>query len=85
MSSACRRATRKSDKEGVRVEEAHGIGFADEYFPQLEDVFAKQSLRPPYGVERVRELIRCLEPSGNLLLVRALSRREKESRRRSFR
>jgi hypothetical protein len=64
---------RKSEKEGVGVEEAHGVEFADEYYAQLEDVFAKQSLRSPYGVERVRELIRCLEPSGNLLLVRALS------------
>jgi len=73
MSSACRRAVRKGEKEGVRVEEAHGVEFADEYYEQLEDVFAKQSLRPPYGVERVRELIRCLEPTGNLLLVRALA------------
>jgi CelD/BcsL family acetyltransferase involved in cellulose biosynthesis len=73
MSSACRRAVRKSEKEGVRVEEAHGVEFADEYYGQLKDVFAKQSLRPPYDVERVRELIRCLEPSGNLLMVRALS------------
>jgi CelD/BcsL family acetyltransferase involved in cellulose biosynthesis len=73
MSSACRRAVRKSEKEGVRVEEAHGVEFADEYYAQLEDVFAKQSLRPPYGVERVRELVRCLEPSGNILLLRAVS------------
>jgi CelD/BcsL family acetyltransferase involved in cellulose biosynthesis len=73
MSSACRRAVRKSEKEGVRVEEAHGVEFADEYYEQLEDVFAKQSLSPPYGAERVRDMIRCLEPSGNLLLVRALS------------
>jgi CelD/BcsL family acetyltransferase involved in cellulose biosynthesis len=73
MSSACRRAVRKGEKEGVRVEEAHGLEFADEYYTQLEDVFAKQSLTPPYGVERVRELIRCLEPTGNLLLVRALA------------
>jgi CelD/BcsL family acetyltransferase involved in cellulose biosynthesis len=73
MSSACRRAVRKSEKEGVRVEEAHGLDFADEYYAQLEDVFAKQSLRPPYGVERVRELVRCVEPTGNLLLLRAVS------------
>lgn len=73
MSSACRRAVRKGEKEGVRVEEAHGVEFADEYYAQLEDVFGKQSLRPPYGVDRVRELIRCLEPTGNLLLVRALA------------
>jgi hypothetical protein len=73
MSSACRRAVRKGEREGVRLEEAHGVEFADDYYAQLEDVFAKQSLRPPYGVERVRELIRCLEPTGNLLLVRALA------------
>jgi CelD/BcsL family acetyltransferase involved in cellulose biosynthesis len=73
MSSACRRAVRKGEKEGVRVEEAEGVDFAEEYYAQLEDVFAKQSMRPPYGVERVRELIRCLEPTGNLLLVRALA------------
>jgi len=73
MSSACRRAVRKSEKEGVRVEEAHGVEFADEYYAQLEDVFAKQSLTPPYGVDRVRELIRCVDPTGNLLLLRALS------------
>jgi CelD/BcsL family acetyltransferase involved in cellulose biosynthesis len=73
MSSACRRAVRKSEKEGVRVEEGHGVEFADEYYAQLEDVFAKQELRPPYDVERVRELVRCLEPTGDILLLRALS------------
>jgi CelD/BcsL family acetyltransferase involved in cellulose biosynthesis len=73
MSSACRRAVRKADKEGVRVEEASGVGFADEYYAQLEDVFAKQSLVPTYDVARVRELIRCLEPTGRLLLLRAVA------------
>ena len=69
--SSCRRNLRKSEREGVTVEEAHGVEFADEYFAQLQDVFAKQGINPPYGVERVRELIRCLEPTGNLLMVRA--------------
>jgi CelD/BcsL family acetyltransferase involved in cellulose biosynthesis len=73
MSSACRRAIRKGEKVGVRVEEAEPDGFAEEYHAQLEDVFAKQGLRPTYGVERVRELIRCLHPTGRLLLVRAVS------------
>jgi hypothetical protein len=73
MSSACRRAVRKGKKVGVRVEEASGVDFADEYYAQLEDVFAKGSLSPPYGVERVRELIRCVEPAGQLLMLRALS------------
>jgi len=73
MSSACRRAIRKSEKEGVVLEEASGEDFADEYYAQLEEVFAKQSLVPTYDVSRVRELIRTLHPTGNLLLVRALS------------
>lgn len=73
MSSACRRAVRKGRKAGVRVEHAYGEAFADEYHTQLEDVFAKQSRRPPYAVERVRALIRHLEPSGKLLMLRAVT------------
>lgn len=71
MSSACRRAVRKSKKSGVRVEEASGSDFASEYFAQLEDVFAKQAMRPPYSVDRVRHLIDSVGPE-NLLLLRAL-------------
>ena len=56
----------------MTVEEASAAGFADEYYAQLQDVFAKQGLRPTYGVDRVRELIRCVHPTGRLLLVRAL-------------
>jgi CelD/BcsL family acetyltransferase involved in cellulose biosynthesis len=75
MSSACRRAVRKGQKEGVRVEEAHGIEFADEYYDQLLAVFERQGhgRKPPYSRERVRELIRCVEPSGNLLMLRAVA------------
>jgi CelD/BcsL family acetyltransferase involved in cellulose biosynthesis len=73
MTSACRRAIRKSEKEGVRVEEASGEEFADEYYAQLEDVFAKQSSVPTYDVDRVRELIHAVEPTGRLLLLRACS------------
>jgi hypothetical protein len=75
MSSACRRAVRKGVKEGVRVEEAHGIEFADEYYDQLLAVFERQGhgRKPPYSRERVREMIRCVEPSGNLLMLRAVA------------
>lgn len=71
--SGSRTQIRKSERLGVVIERASGEGFADEYYAQLEDVFAKQSLRPTYDVERVRTLIRCLEPHGALLLLRALS------------
>jgi CelD/BcsL family acetyltransferase involved in cellulose biosynthesis len=73
MSSACRRAIRKGQRVGLTVEEAGGDGFAEDYYAQLRDVFAKQGLRPPYDVDRVRELIRCVHPTGRLLLVRVLS------------
>jgi CelD/BcsL family acetyltransferase involved in cellulose biosynthesis len=72
MTSGCRRALRKGEREGVSVERASGVEFADEYYDQLREVFERQSLAPPYPRERVRELIRCVEPSGGLLLLRAV-------------
>jgi hypothetical protein len=73
MDSACRRCIRKSEKGGLTIEEAHGLAFADEYYEQLQDVFAKQSLIPTYSLERVRSLIRNVGPSGHVLLVRVLA------------
>jgi hypothetical protein len=73
MSKTCRWSIRKSAREGVTVEEATGEEFAEEYHDQLLDVFAKQGLKPSYGPDRVRELIRCVHPTGRLLLVRAVS------------
>jgi CelD/BcsL family acetyltransferase involved in cellulose biosynthesis len=66
-----RTAIRKAQRVGVVVEEAHDLGFADDFYPQFMDVFAKQSLVPPYDMERVRALIRNLAPTGRLLLLRA--------------
>jgi hypothetical protein len=71
MDSACRRCIRKAEKSGLKIEEAHDLAFADEYYEQLKDVFAKQSLVPTYSVERVRSLVRNVEPGGNVLLIRA--------------
>jgi CelD/BcsL family acetyltransferase involved in cellulose biosynthesis len=71
MTSACRRNIRKAARSGVVVEQADDPGFADEYYDQLRDVFAKQSLVPTYRVDRVRALIEHLGPTGNLLLLRA--------------
>jgi len=71
MDSACRRCIRKAEKSGVKIEEAHDASFADEYYEQLKDVFAKQGLVPTYPVERVRALVKNLEPTGRVLLLRA--------------
>jgi hypothetical protein len=71
MDSACRRCIRRAEKSGVTIEEAHDLDFADEYYQQLVDVFAKQNLVPTYAVDRVRTLIKHLEPTGRILLLRA--------------
>jgi hypothetical protein len=71
MDSGCRRCIRKAEKSGVKIEEAHDFAFADEYYQQLIDVFAKQRLVPTYTVDRVRTLIKHLEPTGRILLLRA--------------
>ena len=71
MTSACRRAVRRGAKVGVQVEVARSLSFADEYFEQLQGVFARQSLVPTYNAQLVRQLIRHLEGTGRLLLLRA--------------
>jgi hypothetical protein len=73
MTSACRRCIRKAEKCGVVVEQASDDYFADEYYEQLKNVFAKQGQTPTYGVDRVRALVKHLRPTGNLLILRARS------------
>jgi hypothetical protein len=70
MDSACRRAIRKSEKSGITIEQAAPEGFAEEFYLHLQDVFAKQGMRPTYAVERVRQLIKYVHPLGDLLLAR---------------
>ena len=71
MESSCRRCIRKATKVGVKIEATNDSLFINDYWAQLEDVFAKQGLIPTYSKERVRSLIECLHPTGHLLLVRA--------------
>jgi hypothetical protein len=69
----CQWCIRKAKKSGVVIEEADDLSFADDYYSQLIDVFAKQSLVPPHGINRVQQLIKHIFPTGNLLLLRARS------------
>jgi hypothetical protein len=73
MHSSCRRCIRKANKIGLQIEESKDINFIDEYYAQLEDVFAKQNLVPTYSKDRVEALLENLLPSGNLLLLRAVT------------
>jgi CelD/BcsL family acetyltransferase involved in cellulose biosynthesis len=71
MKPECRRCIRKAEKENVQIEEVKDESFADDYYPQMQDVFAKQGLVPTYSKRRVQTLIKYLLPTGNLLLARA--------------
>ena len=73
MNSACRRCVRKAEKSGLVIEHADDEQFADEYYAQLGDVFAKQGKVPTYPLGRVRALVRHMRGTGNVLLLRARS------------
>jgi phage anti-repressor protein len=70
MSRSCRWNIRKAARSGLVCEVAEPAGFAEEFYPQLEEVFEKQGLTPPYPIERVQSLIDHVHGSGDLLLAR---------------
>ena len=71
MNSYRRRDIRRAEKHGVVIQEVTDAELADDFSNQLKDVFAKQGLVPTFGVERVRTLIKHLQPTGRLLMLRA--------------
>jgi hypothetical protein len=71
LDSDRRRCIRNAVRDGIRIEEATDDRFAADYYDQLVDVFARQSLVPTYTIARVRTLIKHLMPTGRLLLLRA--------------
>ena len=70
MFPSCRWSIRKAQKCGLVIESASDAEFASDYYAQLRDVFDKQSLVPPHGLDRVEKLIKHIPPD-NLLLLRA--------------
>lgn len=68
----CRNKVRQAMRNGVTVEEAAQHGFAEEYYCQLLDVFAKHQQKPTFTLSRVRALIEHVHPNGDLLLLRAV-------------
>ena len=73
MRSTTRNYIRQAGKKGLRAERATGIDFADEYYGQLVEVFARQGLAPTYGAERVRKLIIALQAADEILLMRVVA------------
>lgn len=71
MDSDYRRCTRNAVKNGVTVEESREPQFADDYYEQLRDVFAKQGLVPTYSLARVQCMLEHLQQTDLFLGLRA--------------
>lgn len=67
----CRNFIRQFEKRGATLEEAKADdNFANEYYLQLKDVFAKQGMVPTYSEEKIKNLLRQLSTSSMLLCLR---------------
>ncbi len=78
MKTDCRNFIRQFERRGARLEVAEPDDrFAEEYYHQLEDVFAKQRLTPTYSLQKVKTLVHTLAESGELLCLRVVSPEEK--------
>jgi len=71
FNKGCKWSIHKAEREGLRVEEARDGEFVEDYYRQLEDVFAKQRLVPTYPRSRVEALLRFV-PRDRMLCLRAL-------------
>ena len=74
----CRNFIRQFERRGARLEIAEPTDeFAEEYYNQLIDVFAKQGLVPTYSLQKVKTLIHNLKDSGHILCLRIIDPNEK--------
>lgn len=71
MTKSCRWTVRKAEKNGVKIEEVTDLEFAEDVAAQLAEVFSKHGLALHFGAERVRALIKHLQPAGSALMLRA--------------
>ena len=69
--SDCRNFIRQFERRGATIEiaEPNDI-FAEEYYCQLEDVFAKQGLVPNYSCKKVKCILKHLKDTDNVLCIR---------------
>lgn len=71
MKTDCRNFIRQFERRGAVIEEAEpNDEFAEEYYEQLKDVFAKQNLVPTYTVDKVKCLLRHLSKTDNIYCLR---------------
>ena len=76
----CRNFIRQFERRGAIYERvAPSDEFAEEYYEQLKDVFAKQGLVPTYSVDKVKRLLRHLTDGETVLCQHVLDPETKES------
>lgn len=71
MKTDCRNFIRQFERRGATFEIAEADDtFAEEYYSQLIDVFAKQGMVPTYSLEKVKCLLKNLKDSNEVLCLR---------------
>lgn len=71
MKTDCRNFIKQFERRGATIEQAEpNDEFAEEFYQQLVDVFAKQGLVPTCTVEKVKILLKHLSNSGSVLCLR---------------
>ena len=71
MKTDCRNFIKQFERRGASIEEAEpNDEFAEEYYHQLQDVFAKQNLVPTYTVDKVKRLLTHLGRSKMVYCLR---------------
>lgn len=71
MKTDCRNFIKQFERRGATIEQAiPNDDFAEEYYNQLLDVFAKQNLVPTYTVAKVKCLLKHLSKSDSVLCLR---------------
>lgn len=71
MKTDCRNFIRQFERRGATLEYAEpNDEFAEEFFEQLKDVFAKQNLIPTYTAEKVKCLLKHLAKNDMVLCLR---------------
>ena len=71
MKTDCRNFINQFERRGATIEFATpDDSFAEEYYTQLLDVFAKQNLVPTHGVDLIKKMLKHLSEANNILCLR---------------
>jgi hypothetical protein len=72
MKGTCRNRVRKAEQNGLVTRIATDVGVADRFFEQFIEVYGKQGMVTPFGVDRPRSLVERLTGKGRLLSLEVL-------------